>query len=308
MRPSIPLNQCMLYKCRSKKSLARCLLLDLRQLQRRSEWIQYRVHTEQKASDGSRVIYAPADELKSVQKVIKSRLHRIEVPSWVYSGVKGRCHIDNAKHHAGSRYFVLSDISSFYENCTRDAVYRFFRDDLLCSPDVASLLADLTTVRNAEGKTVIPTGSPCSQLIAYFSYKAMFYEVASIANRYGCKFSLYVDDLTISSELPISNPNNLMKQLAKSLRAYGHRVKWAKTGYFGKDQFKLVTGVAIDSHGGLNVPNHLGEAVVTGLKETLAGDRSEIAPTLGRIGAARQIDGRVFPEAKRLIENAQRRF
>ena len=58
----------------------------------------------------------------------------------------------------------------------------------------------------------------------------------------------------------------------------------------------------------MNVPNHLGEAVVTGLKETLAGDRSEIAPTLGRIGAARQIDGRVFPEAKRLIENAQRRF
>ena len=136
----------------------------------------------------------------------------------------------------------------------------------------------------------------------------MFHEIASIADRYGCKFSLYVDDLTISSESPISNPRNLMKQVAKSLRAYGHRVKWEKTGYFGKNQFKLVTGVAIDQQGELNIPNHLGEAVITGLKETLSGDRSEIAPTLGRINAARQIDGRVFSEARRLVENAQRCF
>ena len=117
------------------------------------------------------------------------------------------------------------------------------------SPDVASVLADLTTV-NDGGKCFIPTGSPASQLVAYFSYRNMFDELKRHADRCGCRFSLYVDDLTISSRSPISDPHFLVELMAKAMRAYGRRLKREKVKYRGARDNKVVTGVAIDQKSG----------------------------------------------------------
>lgn len=309
MKPPIPLNQCRLFRCRSKRALAERLEISMEQLSGLSEWRTYRTFEQEKASipNETRTIYAPGNKLKAVQRRIQRLIQRIEKPSWVYSGTKGVCHVDNAFSHAGGSYFVLTDISSFYDHCTRDAVYRFFLNDLECAPDVADLLASMTTCENSDGLSLVPTGSPCSQLIAYFAYRKMLDEIYELAKRYGCRFSLYVDDLTISSTKPIGNPKNLEKQIARILKAYGHEIKWRKTGYYGRNKYKLITGVALDGEGIPKIPNHLGENIVKGMRKALEGDEGILAPTFGRIGAARQIVNGAFPEVVHVLATCQER-
>jgi hypothetical protein len=297
------MNQCLLYKCRSKKRLAEDLQLELSDLKTRDEWISYKVtHEPKKNGDGLRTIYAPSEKLKGTQRRILRLLCRIGKPQWVYSGAKGKCHVDNALAHAGRSYLLLTDIESFYERCTREMAYKFIRNEMLTSPDVAEILADLTTCKNAQGKSIIPSGSPCSQLLAYFAYREMFDELEECARRHGCSMSLYVDDITLSSGSPISNPKSLKKQMARIMGAYGHRLKWSKTRYAGRSDYKLVTGVALDGLGSPHVPNKLGMNIMEGLRESLGGAQHQIAPTLGRIGAARQIAPDAFPEVKRIME------
>lgn len=300
MRPEISIDQCQLYKCRSKKRLAEILYLERADLDEIPAWAKYRIGHLEKDDGSTRVIYSPCKKLKTVQKRIKRLLERIRKPSWVFSGTKGKCHVDNAMHHAGNTYFVLSDIARFYESCTRDAVYKFFLDKMKTSPDVAGLLADITTLET-EGKTVIPTGSPSGQLLAFFSYKEMFDELEELASRHGCRLSLYVDDLTISSNTPIANPKNLQKQLARIMASYGHSIKWSKTRYVKPSEFKVVTGVAIGPDGEPHIPNNLGREIIGGLQDALGGDCLSQASTLGRINAARQIVEGSFPEVERVL-------
>lgn len=306
MKSPIELNQCLLYRCRSKKRLAEHLELGFDDIKKRSEWIDYVVtHEPKKNGGGLRAIYAPSEKLKATQRRILRLLCRIGKPQWVYSGTKGKSYVDNALAHNGRSFMVLTDIESFYERCTREMVYRFFRDEMQTSPDVAEILADLTTYKNAEEKSIIPSGSPCSQLLAYFAYREMFEELEACARRYRCSMSLYVDDITLSSDMPICNPMNLQKQMARITRAYGHRLKWRKTRYAGRAEYKLVTGVALDGLGEPHIPNRLGMNIMDGLHDSMGGDNDQIAPTLGRIGAARQIIPGVFPEVQRLLCDAR---
>ena len=263
-------------------------------------WVSYRISYLEKGDGDTRAIYSPCKRLKTVQKRIKRLLERIRKPSWVFSGTKGRCHVDNAMHHAGNTYFVLSDIAEFYESCTRDAVYKFFLNEMKTSPDVAELLADITTLET-NGKTIIPTGSPSGQLLAFFSYRRMFDELEELAARHGCRLSLYVDDLTISSNTPIANPKSLQKQLARIMASYGHSIKWSKTRYVKPSEFKVVTGVAIGPDEAPHIPNNLGREIIEGLQDALDGDHLSQAPTLGRINAARQIVEGSFPEVERVL-------
>ncbi len=272
MKSQIPLHQCRLYKCTSKRRLAEYLQISTSDLKSIPEWATYRTWSEEKPHGGTRTIYAPSDKLKSVQRRIKHLLERIEKPSWVYSGVKGRCHVDNALAHRGSSYFVLSDIASFYEHCTRESVYQFFLKTMKVAPDVAKILADITTCENREGQSIIPVGSPCSQLLAFFAYREMFDEFQTCAETYGCRISLYVDDIMVSSRNPISNPKSMMKRFARIASAYGHSLKWTKTHYYGTDKFKVVTGVALDGRGDPFIPNALGKNIKEGFERVLDGD------------------------------------
>lgn len=95
-----------------------------------------------------RLIEPPQAELKAVQKRIKTLLGKIEVPDNVFSGIKGRSYSDNARLHLGenTRNLYKIDLTAFFPSISREAVYLFFFVDLCCSPDVAEILANLTTV------------------------------------------------------------------------------------------------------------------------------------------------------------------
>ena len=293
------IDQSPIYKLSSKRKLATILQVEYASLLHSKDWINYTVSEIEKGSGGFRTIYDPCRKLKQVQRRIKNLLSRISFPNWVFSGRKGVCHVDNGKHHEHSVYFIQSDLHAFYDSCSRERVYRLFKDRFKCSSDVSALLSDLTTLTLQDGSTVIPTGSPCAQLVAFFAYQDMFNELHNLARNHGCKFSLYVDDLTFSSKMPFSNPAVFKKKLLQIVKRYGHSLSLSKTAYRGADETKIVTGVAITKEGVSAIPNKLRYKIVQGTAQSCAGDTSTALSTLGRISSARMIEPSSFPEAER---------
>lgn len=295
------IDQSPIYKLCSKRKLATILHLEYDSLLHANDFINYTVSEIEKASGGFRTIYDPCRELKQVQRRIKNLLSRISIPNWVFSGCKGVCHVDNGKYHEHSVYFIQSDLHAFYDSCSRESVYRLFKDRFKCSSDVSALLSDLTTLTLEDGSTVIPTGSPCAQLVAFLAYQDMFNELHNLASNHGYKFSLYVDDLTFSSKTPFSNPAIFKKKLLQIVKRYGHSLSLSKTAYRGADETKIVTGVAITKEGVSAIPNKLRHKIVEGTVQSCAGDTITAQSTLGRISSARMIESNAFPEAKRQV-------
>lgn len=295
------IDQSPLYKLSNKRKLATILQMEYATLLHAKEMINYTVSEIEKGSGGFRTIYNPCRELKQVQRRIKNLLSRISIPSWVFSGRKDFCHVDNGKYHEHSIYFIQSDLHAFYDSCSREPVYRLFKDRFKCSSDVSALLSDLTTLTLEDGSTVIPTGSPCAQLVAFFAFQDMFNELHDLACNHGCKFSLYVDDLTFSSKTPFNNPAVFKKKLLQIVKRYGHSLSLSKTAYRGADETKIVTGVAITKEGVSAIPNKLRYKIVQGTAQSGTGDTSTALSTLGRINSARMVEPSSFPEAERQV-------
>ncbi len=298
-----PINQCALYKCRTRKKLESLLTIEpggLRNIQKIIEYHSFSI--DKKNSTEKRAISAPNRILKAVQARILTLLKYIERPDWLISGEKGKSYINNGKAHLDANYMLAVDIKSFYDNCERDYVYRFFVDKMQTAPDVAKILTDIVTFN-----ATVPTGCPTSQIIAYYAYEDMFAEIARCAQDYNCKFTLYVDDMTFSSINPISS-QKLARAVDIILRRYGHRPKYRKVKYYSAGEAKPVTGTIITPNHELAVPNSLQKRIYDNFQ--VAKDQNEqgmiqdltktTQALIGQIQASRNLVPEKFPEILRL--------
>lgn len=298
------ITQCALYKCRTKRRLEYLLCLKSGDLKVIDTIIGYHsFEIDKKHSQEKRQITAPDRTLKLVQRRILYLLQRVIRPDWLISGEKQKCYIDNGKAHLDGRYVLTIDIKKFYDNCKREPVYQFFVQKLKTSFDVVEILTNIVTYNSG-----IPTGCPTSQIMAFYAYADMFTEIHDLAQRYNCKFTLYVDDMTFSSKESFSK-----KQLTRSidcvLRKYGHKPKYAKVKYYTPSDYKPITGTIITPEQVLVVPNGLQKTIYDAfqkLKPTI-GDTScsleeakQILSLKGQIQAARNIEAGKFPEILRL--------
>lgn len=234
-----------------------------------------------------RIITSPIPLLKKVQKKIHELLSRIQKPAYLFSGVKKLCYIDNAKQHLDAKHLLNIDIQKFYPNCSREYVFKCFKQKFKMAEDIAWILTDFTTFNK-----VIPTGSPSSQLLAFFAYQDMFDKMQNIARSSGFTFSLFVDDMTFSSSSkPI--PKSLPHSIDKELRLFGHSLKRKKTRFNYSKEYKIVTGCAISPSGQIRVRNAQRESILADLQNTNA-TSSEKKALKGRIQAARQIEPKIF--------------
>lgn len=294
-----PIDQCALYKVSNKSKLEKLLLLESGKLKKLVNSISYSEFEGPKKSGGFRTLTNPAYQLKQVQKRILRLLNPIEKPEWVISSSKGKSYVSNADLHKENDCVLALDISSFFQNCTRDYVYRFFLDGLKTSPDCASLLADLCTWKNT-----LPQGAPTSQLLSYFAYRNMFEEINRFAGNNGLSFSLYVDDMSFSSALPFS-PKGIEDEVGKILARFGHRLSRKKTVYYPKGKPKIITGVVISTDHMLRIPNSLRHQIVKGISEcSSVPNESMVQKTLGRINASRMIEPGVFSEGERVVKKS----
>ena len=294
-----------LYKCTTKKKLASLLKTETNIILD-PKLMSYRSWQEPKKGGGFRTLNSPNYQLKCIQRRVYRLLSPCIRPNWVVGGEKGKSHVDNSRVHQHSKYFLLKDIKGFYDHCTRENVYQFFRQEVKAAPDVAEILANLTTVNGT-----ILQGFPTSLILTYYAYRAMFQEIFEAAERHGCKFTLFVDDMTFSSKEPFDH-SALSYDANRILKKYGHSSKVGKTRYRGADKAKSVTGVIVSSDSQLQVPNKLHHEISKSFHQLKiwSKDRSLVCDntfeklrnrTLGQINSIHSIEPTKFGGMKQAI-------
>lgn len=240
-----PLEKSPLYNLQSKKRLAKILNLKLDELIALtlldSPYSGY--EKINKESGKKRYIEEPDKPLKRVQVRIDSLLSRIEVPDYLHSPAKNKSFMTNAKVHQESKTMMKIDIKSYFPSTTSKRVYYYFHTILKCSPDVSGILARLTTHNQ-----YLPTGSPSSPRLAYFSYVEMWDKIYHLVRKSNYLMTVYIDDLCVSGE---TISRKLFWQVKKIIYSFG--LKYHKEKFYPIQPFK-VTGVIFHKNK-LAVPN-----------------------------------------------------
>ena len=319
---------CPLYALKSKTILKKLLHINNHNLTKQS-YIASLVEPYIDHYPKDRLIEPPKQELKLVQKQIKNLLGRIVVPDNIFSGIKRRSYVDNAKYHVGSRTRNLYkiDLTAFFPSIHRDTVYKFFKNDLLCSPDVARILTDLTTIdlsksnakdlpniyrflqtKNVSCYNHLISGAPTSQILSYLVNHKMFNELQSLSDANNIAMTVYVDDITFSSENRISK--KIRNQIIAVVTNHGYLVSQNKVKLYTKLYPKLVTGVIIDKNGTPVIKNSLRNKIIIEYahlqkepKDGKSRDRLK-----GLLIAARQIDSNAFPTIFDFVYNQKQRI
>ena len=261
-----------------------------------------------------RIIEKPSEQLKAMQSKLKGLLYAIQVPDNVFSGIKGRSYSQNAHWHKGNKYVYKIDLTAFFPSITRERVYSFFRNDLKSSSDVAEFLTNITTVdidranmqnaeqvneflnsKNVTTRNHLISGSPTSQMLSYMVNHRMFDEIQSLANHNNVVMTIYVDDITFSSENHISN--KFRYKVHSIIKKYGYQISAQKVKLYSKYYPKLVTGAIIDKNGCLTVKNSLRYKIISTLNELKENSDNKTArrKLRGLVIAARQIEPNAYP-------------
>lgn len=306
---------CPLYGIKSKKWLKRLLHIEDNNFTKQ-EYVASMIYPYIDRKGKPRLIEAPHQELKAIQKRLKKMLGMIEIPDNVFSGVKGRSYADNAVMHTGSnlRNLFKIDLTAFFPSISREKVYQFFYTDLCCSQDVAEILTNLTTVDIEKTKTTcfdeiytflkakgiscknhLISGAPTSQIMSYLVNHQMFDEMQNIANNNNAVMTVYVDDVTFSTENHISR--HFREKVISVVQKYGYLLSKSKVKGYTKLYPKLITGVIIDSNGKPVVKNSLRAKIINEhnyLREHPE-DKESRQRLRGLLTAARQVNKQIFP-------------
>lgn len=281
------------YKLSNKRRLCELLntsLGDVNKLLTKDNYKIYYKYTQGK----KRQICEPKKQLKYIQKRIQRFLSRIETPEYLFSGKKGLCYVDNAKHHKNSKFIVDIDICSFYPCCKHENIFRFFHFKFLMPDDVAWFITDLVTFDN-----YLPTGSPTSQLLAFFAYEDMFSEIYDYSVENNFRVSVFVDDISFSSNNYISK--TLPYSIKKIVNKYKHSINEKKTNVYFPSNYKKITGCIISPDNELKVPNRLRKDIVDGIgtiKKQYIKNPKKVYSMLGKIQSAQQIEPMIFENSK----------
>lgn len=306
---------CPLYSLSSKKVLKHLLSIHDNRLLKQA-YVATLVEPYIDETHKPRLIEPPKPELKSIQRRIKGMLYKIPVPDYVFSGIRGRSYADNAFFHAknGSSFLFKVDLTAFFPSISRELVYNFFRDSLNCSPDIAEILANFTTidlekactrdlpcVKNflaQKGVTCcnhLISGSPTSQLLSYLVNRKMFDELYMLATKQGIAMTIYVDDITFSSQNRISR--RFRAAVLEIIQKHNYQVSKKKTKNYTRHYPKLVTGVIIDANGIPTVKNSLGKKIADEHKKLreCPDDMASRRRLRGLVTAARQVNKTAYP-------------
>ncbi len=243
------LDQSPFYCLKSKAKLEKLLLITKSKLQMltKSEDL-YRESNIYGKNGKPRPVQKPRPDLKRVQKRIEELLKRIKLPSYIYAPARGLSHINNAQAHINAVVLRTLDIEKYFPSTPSRHVYSFFHKRMKCSPDVAGILNKILTF-----KGYLPTGSPSSPIISYFSHIDMWESIYEIVNQANCNLAVYMDDVTISGDVV---PDKLIWQIKQQFYSCGLRSNKQKEKFYVGKKSSEVTGIII-KEGKLKIPNRI---------------------------------------------------
>lgn len=313
-RKNIPIQECPLYNMKSKKKLKEILFISSSDMELIN---QYHIFI-----DNNRIVENPVPRLKIIHRRIFYFLKMIKLPEYLFSSKKKSSNVTNAKYHQNGKYVSSVDISKFFPKSSYSYVFSFFYDEMKLSYTNSKMLSKLLTVDYEKinlspsvNKWIletntrlqyeipsqhIPTGSPASQVLAFLSYKGMFDKINSLAKSKNIKMSVYVDDITFSSNKRISQ--SFIKDVIYIISTYGHEANPSKVARYLPENTKKVTGVYISKKGKLLAPSSIHLEVSNLFEQYMNGDTSIRDKLLGKANYVNQFQKPKFNQLIRVVK------
>ena len=189
--------------------------------------------TDADGNQRTRQLNSTKIELKRIQKRILALLmSHVEIPTYAFGGVPKKDNIKNAKYHQGNKYIFTTDLRSFFPSISHNRVFEVYCDNGY-SPTVARILTKLTTY-----KYQLPQGVPTSTLLALLAFKSTGDKLYDYALQHNLKFSIFVDDITISSKVDFKH---LVPDILDIIVSAGYKISHNKTHYSTKNP--IITGI-----------------------------------------------------------------
>ena len=173
------------------KALALWLGVDSKELKQFKT--EYRQFSIPKRSGGSRLISAPTDDLKRLQRRILRRLLKgLRAHEAAHGFERGRSIVTNARAHCRQDVVVRMDLVDFFPSTQKRRVHRYFRRIGWNRP-AAKLLTRICTHEGG-----LPQGAPTSPRLSNLVNYRFDARIAGMVAAFGGRYTRYADDLTIS--------------------------------------------------------------------------------------------------------------
>ena len=247
-----------LFKLQTRAELAAALDIPLKKL----TYLLYVKGTENcysifwvpKKSDGVRVICAPNEDLKEIQKKLALLLQdkQIEMhkdskkPRVLSHGFeRGRNIFSNSKIHCKKRFVFNLDLEDFFGSIHFGRIVGYFEKNRFFefSHEVATAIAQLCCY---QGK--LPQGAPTSPVLANLVSEILDYKLLNISKKYRVDYTRYADDLTFSTNDPkfLANYESFYHEVTGTIRRIGFAVNEKKTRLQYRDSRQTVTGLVVN--------------------------------------------------------------
>lgn len=275
-----------LFRLSNKKKLAELLRIDLRAITNLEKSGLARQYNSFIDKESRRYITEPVGDLAKVHRQLLRFFVRFSPPDYVHSAVKRRSYKTNAFAHRGGNVVLKIDIKKFFQSVKFDCIHDFFLRRLECAPDIATILAKLCVVETEKYGVHLPTGSCISPVLSFLANQPLFDRIRQLSDSYGCVFTLYVDDITISGK---KANTHLLNLVATEIFKRGYRYHKINVS---SSESALITGLIVRG-GKLHLPHERVKKIRDLIK--LLGFSAEakdriLASLVGRLSEAEQIE------------------
>jgi len=155
-----------------------------------------------------RILSVPHPYLKNIQRRILNRiLTKTECHNAAHGFMKHRSIFTTLESHTGKRVVVVIDIRNFFDTISAKRVCGMFKS-LGFSPQESAVLAKLCCYKNK-----LPQGAPTSPMIGNIICRKLDSRLSGLANKKGCSYTRYADDLIFSGESKIVGSIPFIKQI-----------------------------------------------------------------------------------------------
>lgn len=164
-----------------------------------------------------------------------------------YGYVRHRGTRDNAEVHCGAQLLLRADIRNFFPSISTDRLKKRFLE-LKMHPAAADALARFVTIDDR-----LPLGLNASPMLANLVCVDLDIKIQKLAQAYGCKYTRYADDITISGKRKLPS----RAELEKIIEEEGFQLSAQKFRQTKIGQAHYVTGLSVSDANGPHVPRQM---------------------------------------------------
>lgn len=183
--------------------------------------------------------------LRFLNKQFQAYANILDISKVLYSGIKGKSSIYNAKQHTQNRIILHFDIKNFFKSISGYKIYNFLIKHINCSKDIANIITRLCTgsVDWKHDEFYLKLGIETSTILSFLVNLDLFNELYDFCTKNKITMTIYVDDFTFSWN---KNFLQIKKQIYSIIQKHKIVLNDKKTRFKTKHRKKItITGIEI---------------------------------------------------------------